>query len=84
MEGPTGDRMDLDLVDQDRLGLLAVDRQVDDRVGADAATQQLEVMGVDRERRRRDAVAVDDGGELAAAFQRSMAAWHLAIMSSPA
>ena len=40
VERPAMDRVDLDVVDEDRLGLLAVDRQVDQRVRAGVPAQQ--------------------------------------------
>ena len=47
--GPAVDRVDLDRWNEDRLGLLAVDRQVDERVRAGVAAELLELVGVDRD-----------------------------------
>ena len=44
------DRMELDAVDEDRLGLLAVDRHVDQGVRPGMAAELLELVGVDRDR----------------------------------
>ncbi len=57
------DLVDLDAVDEDRLRLGTVDREVDEGVGADATAQDAELVGVERDGGRFDAVAEDDGGE---------------------
>ncbi len=69
VERPARDRVDLDAVDEDRLGLLAVDRQVDEGVLAGLAAQQLELVGVDGDARRIEAVAEDDAGQAAVAAE---------------
>ena len=69
MERPTGDRVDLDALDQDRPGLLAIDRQVDQGVLSGLAAQELEVMKIDGDAGRLDAMAEDDAG-LARAAER--------------
>ena len=48
MERPAIDRVDLDVVDEDGPGLLAVDRQVDQGVLAGVPAELLELVGVDR------------------------------------
>src|SRR4051812_42484258 len=57
--------MDLDRGHEHRLRLLAVDRQVDKSVLTRVSAKLLEVVGVDRDARGIDAVAVDDGREAA-------------------
>ena len=69
MEHPPIDRVTLDGVDQDRRRLLAIDRQVDERVLADPPLELLELVDVEAERLGRDAMAVDDRGELAGPTQ---------------
>src|SRR3954464_5540294 len=59
-------RVDLDAVDEDRTGLLAVDGQVDQRVLAGLAPEELELMGVDRDVFGIEAAAEDDGRKPAA------------------
>ncbi len=63
VDDPPIHRVDLDALDEDRLGLLAVDRQVHQGVGARVAAEELEVVGVDREVARVDAVTVDHRGQ---------------------
>ena len=63
---------------EDRLGLLAVDREVDEGVRAGLAAQQVEVVGVDGDARRVEAVTEDDRREAAA---RRSAATFLPTMS---
>ena len=53
MDDATVDRMDLDALDQDRVGLLAVDRQVDQGVRAGVAAKLFELVRVQRDVRRR-------------------------------
>ena len=65
VERPAVDRVDLDPADEDRAGLLAVDRQVDQRVRADVAAEQLELVGVHRDVLGSIAVAEDDGRQAA-------------------
>ncbi len=57
--------MDLDTVDEHRVRLVTVHRQVDQRVRPDTPAQDLELVRVDRHVRRVDAVAVDDGRQAA-------------------
>jgi hypothetical protein len=64
-----GIRVDLDVVDEDRVWLLAIDRQVDEGVGPRLAPEELEVVGIDRDRRRGNAIAVDDRREFAGSAQ---------------
>ena len=61
MERPAVDGVDLDPADEDRAGLVAVDRQVDQGVRADVPAELLELVGVDRHALGRLAVAEDDG-----------------------
>ena len=63
------DRVALDRVDQRRGRLVAVDRYVDQGIGARLAVQLGELLGVDRDRLRGHAVAVDHGGQAARAPQ---------------
>ena len=60
VERPAIDRVDLDRGHQHRLGLRPVDGQVDQRVRAGMPAQLLELVGIDRDAVRGDAVAVDD------------------------
>ena len=69
MERAAVDRVDLDAVDEDRLGLLAVDRQVDQGVRAGVLAQQVELVGVDGHVARGLAVAVHDGRQPAGLAQ---------------
>src|SRR3954447_26378563 len=62
-------RVDLDAVDEDRSGLLAMDRQVDQCVLTGLAPEQLELVGVDRDVLGIEAAAEDDGGEPAASAE---------------
>ena len=70
MERPAVDRVDLDAVDEDRAGLLAVDRQVDQGVLADVAAEQVELVGVDGDALGLDAVAEDDGRQATVATEQ--------------
>ena len=63
------DRVDLDPVDEDRAGLAAVDRQVDQGVRAGVPAQLLELVGVDRHVVGAFAVAVDHGRQPAGVAQ---------------
>ena len=65
VERPAVHRMDLDALHEDRAGLLAVDRQVDQGVLADVAAQQVELVGVDGDVLGIDPVAEDDGRQAA-------------------
>ena len=65
----TRDHARLHAVDQDRGGLLTVNRQVDQRVRAGVAPQLLELVRVDGHVVGLDAAAEDDGGQLAIAAQ---------------
>src|SRR4029078_5178067 len=65
MERPAVDRVDVDIVDEDRPRLLAVDREVDQGVGSQMAAKLLEVVAVEGDVRGIDAVAIDDGRDLA-------------------
>jgi hypothetical protein len=56
------DLVQLDAVNEDRLRLRAVDRQVDEGVGADVAAEGGELVGIERDGGRLEPVAVDDGG----------------------
>ena len=62
---PAVDRVDLDRRDEHRTRLAAVDRQVDQGVRAGVPAELLELVRVDRHAGGVDAVAVDDGGQLA-------------------
>ena len=70
MDRPAVDGMDLNPVDEDRLRLAAVDRQVDQGVLADLATKEVELMSVDRDVLGVDPVAIDDGRQPALAADR--------------
>jgi hypothetical protein len=59
------DRVDLDVVDEDRLRALAVDPEVDEGVRPNVLPEDLELVRVDRDVRRPDPVTVDDGRKLA-------------------
>ena len=81
MQRAAMDRMDLDLVDQDRLGLLAVDREVHEGVGARVPAQQVEFMGIDGHRGGLDAVPVHHGRQLAGLAQVvHLLAGHLTVL----
>ena len=69
MERAAVDRVDLDAVDEDRAGLAAVDRQVDQGVLAGLAAEQLELVGVERHVLGADAVAVHDGRQATGAAE---------------
>ena len=48
VQGSAGDGVDLDAVDEHRLGLVAVDRQVHERIRADLSAELVEFVAVDR------------------------------------
>ena len=56
-------------VDQDRLGLVAIDRQVDQGVWSGVPAQLLEFVRVDRDVGRLDPMTVDDGRQASGAAQ---------------
>ena len=58
------ERVALDLADQ-RRGDLAADGELDDGAAGDLREELLDVAGVERQRLRLAAVAVDDGGDFA-------------------
>ena len=69
MQRSAVDRVDLDARDEDRPRLLAVDREVDQGVGADAPAEQLELVRVDRDVGGVLAVAEHDGRQAAGVAQ---------------
>jgi hypothetical protein len=62
VERPTADRVFLHAMDQHGHGLFAVKRQIEQGVAAGPPAQQLELMAVELDRIRSDAMAKDHGG----------------------